>query len=117
MLRSPLSASSRKSARHAECSWRFATARPEGRSSLDQRTLDDRRQVQSRRQGAERPTPLAAKSAGQEGLGYGGVSVPHQQRSLQRERDVLGDLAGPVLNALEVAEFCPQCAHVGVEAL
>src|SRR5436305_1234181 len=49
-----------------------------GRSSLDQRALDDRRQVRSHRQGAERPTPLAAESTGQEGLGHGRMPVAHQ---------------------------------------
>ncbi len=41
--------------------------------------------------------------------------MPHQQRSLQRQADVLGDLAGAVLNRLQVAELRPQLLDVAVQ--
>ena len=53
---------------------------------------------------------------GQERLGDGRVAVAHQQRALQREADVLGDLAGPVLDGLEVLQRGPERVDVGVQA-
>ena len=49
-------------------------------------------------------------------LGDGGMPVPHQQQALQREADVLGDLAGPILDGLEVVELGLEPVDVGVEA-
>ena len=42
----------------------------------------------------ERTSPLTAEPGGQESFGDRGVPVAHQQRPLQRQADVFGDLAG-----------------------
>ena len=57
------------------------------------------------RHGAERAAPLAVEPGGQERLGDRGMAVAHQQRALQRQADVLGDLAGAVLDGLQVAQL------------
>ena len=47
---------------------------------------------------------MTAHAGGQERLGDRRVAVPDQQSALQCQADVLGDLAGPVLQRLDVAE-------------
>ena len=43
------------------------------------------------------------------------MSVPHQQRALERQADVLGDLAGPVLNGLHISKLRAQSLDVTVQ--
>ena len=66
-------------------------------------------------QRAERAAPLPAHPTGEERLGDRRVPVPDQQRALQRERDVLGDLAGAVLDGVEVVQLRLQPRHVRVQ--
>src|ERR1700758_4470777 len=86
------------------------------KSSLDQRPLDDRRDVESGRQGAVRTAPLAAKTRGQERLGNGGMAMPDQARALQRQTDVFGDLPRAVLDGVDVAKLGLEPVNVSVEA-
>ena len=41
--------------------------------------------------------------------------MPHQQRTLQGQTDVFGDLAGPILNGLQVAELRAQLLDVAIQ--
>ncbi len=92
---------------------------PDGVSHRDplryQRPFQDGRQIQPRGHGAVGAAPLAAHPGGEERLGHGRMPVPHQQRALQRQADVLGDLAGPVLDGLEVVQLRLEPVDVGVQ--
>ena len=61
------------------------------------------------------PHWLSADNRSDRILGDGGMAVPHEQRSLKGEGDVLGDLAGPVLDGVEILELRPQAVDVGVQ--
>src|SRR6478609_7074690 len=85
------------------------------KSSLDHRTFQDRRQIQAGRHGSECATPRTTHATGQERFRDGRVAVADKQRALQRQADVLGDLAGPVLNRVEVRQRGPQRGYVGIQ--
>src|SRR3954464_7983273 len=87
--------------------------RPRGRRSDRRRVaFDDRRGVDARGKRAVGEAARAAEARGAERVGDGGRGMADEQRALEREREVLDEAAGAVLEGVGVPERAAQPREV-----